>query len=212
MQHVPHRQTIQVGDGPERRLTLREMFQHILDTLDRKRPGPDTVVQFDKAPYEAYWRQTYLSAFPRERRSGSAYVKRRLEQKGAQDIVLPAMEVPILCPATAHFEVESGFLVDDCCVRVARPPREYRPRKILGQKTRYRDRGERIFCHGTASEVHQFIQGQRGTPAHDPKALLPDSQQVALRRFATDVLGWPPETATSYAYRDPCLWRSAGEL
>ena len=216
MQDVPHRQTTQVGDGPERRFTPREHFQPVLDRLDRLdrlRAAPDATISFDPGSFEDYWRQSYLASYPRERRSDSAYVRRRQEQKGAQDIVLPAMGIPILCPATAHFEVEScSPFDDDCCVKVARPPREYRRRTVLGQKTHYRDPGEPIFCHGAHSEVNQFIQGQRGTPAREPRALLPDSHQVALRRFVTDVLGWPTERATSYADQDPCLWRPAGEL
>ena len=48
--HVPHGQTVRYGDGPERRLTVREMFTHVLERLGRL--GPDAVVTGDLAPFE----------------------------------------------------------------------------------------------------------------------------------------------------------------
>ena len=44
LRHVAHGQTVRSGDGPEHRLTVREMFRHVLDRL-----GPDATVTVDLA-------------------------------------------------------------------------------------------------------------------------------------------------------------------
>ena len=172
LRHVPHGQTVRSGDGPERRLTVREMFTHVLDHLDRL--GPDAVVRGDLLPFEEYWRQTMLSCFPPDKRYDSEYVKRRLQKKGAHLIVLPAVSVPVLCASGMHFKVETAVGVDDhCAVKVSIPPSIYRRKKVLGQMTRYREDGRIIFCYGSPAVVHSFIQGQRGGDAPDVPDILP---------------------------------------
>ena len=196
LRHVPHGQTVRSGDGPERRLTVREMFTHVLDHLDRL--GPDAVVRGNLLPFEEYWRQTMLSCFPPDKRYDSEYVKRRLQKKGAHLIVLPAVSVPVLCASGMHFKVETAVGVDDhCAVKVSIPPSIYRRKKVLGQMTRYREDGRIIFCYGSPAVVHSFIQGQRGGDAPD----VPD----ILRRYAVDVLGRPPETVEHYVSQDYCV-------
>ena len=87
LRDVPHGQTIRTGDGPERRLTMRETFAHILEYLDRI--DPDRIVSVDLAPFEEYWRQTVLSCFPPDKRHDSEgreappSKKRRLSDRAA---------------------------------------------------------------------------------------------------------------------------------
>ncbi len=190
LRHVAHGQTVRSGDGPEHRLTVREMFRHVLDPL-----GPDAIVTVDLAPFEDYWRQTMLSYFPPGMRYDSVYVNRRVQKKGAHLIVLPAVSVPVLCASGMHFEVETAIGVDEyCVVRVSTPPSMYRRKKVLGQMTRYREEGQIIFCYGDSASLHHFIQGQRGGD-------VPDLHDV-LRRYAVDVLGWAPETVEHYVSQD----------
>ena len=145
LRHVPHDQTVRYGNGPERRLTMREMFP--LERLDRL--GPDAVVTVDRAPFERYWRQTMLSCFPPEKRSDSDHVKRRLQKKGAHLIALPAVSVPVLCASGMHFKAEAVVGVDEyCVVKVSTLPVMYRRKKVLGKRTRYRQDGQIIFCYG----------------------------------------------------------------
>ncbi len=136
-----------------------------------------------------------LSCFPPEKRYDSDYVKRRLQKKSAHLIVLPAVSVPVLCASGMHFEVETAVGVDAyCVVKVSTPPSMYPRKKVLGQKTRYRQDGQIIFCSGDSAGLHRFIQGQRGG---DP----PDLHDT-LRRYAVDVLGWPAATAERCVSQD----------
>ena len=193
LRHVPHGQTVRYGDGPERRLTVREMFTHILEPLDRL--GPDAVVTVDLAPFKMYWRQTMLSCFPPEKRYDSDHVKRRLQKKGAHLIALPAVSVPVLCASGMHFKVEAAGGVDEyCVVEVSTLPSMYRRKKVLGQRTRYRQDGQIIFCYGDSTGVCRFIHGQRGG---DPLDL-----HDTLRCYCVDVLGWPAEKAERYVSQD----------
>ena len=193
LRDVPHGQTIRTGDGPERRLTMRETFAHILEYLDRI--DPDRIVSVDLAPFEEYWRQTVLSCFPPDKRHDSEDVKRRLRNKGDYLIVLPSVSIPVLCASMMHFDVESASGVDEYCdVKASMPPKVYRRKRVLGQKTRYRENGRIIFCYGDSDSVDHFIQGQRGGNA-------PDVHDV-FRRYAIDILGWPPATAERYASQD----------
>ena len=193
LRDVPHGQTVRTGDGPERRLTMRETFAPILEYFDRI--DPDSIVSVDLAPFEEYWRQTVLSCFPPDKRYDSEDVKRRLRKKGGYLIVLPSVSIPVLCASMMHFDVESASGVDEyCAVKASMPPTVYRRKKVLGQKTRYRENGRIIFCYGDSDSVNHFIQGQRGGNA-------PDVHDV-LRRYAIDILGWPPATAEHYASQD----------
>ena len=146
LRDVPHGQTVHTGDGPERRLTMRETFAHILEYLDRI--DPDRIVSVDLAPFEEYWRQTVPSCFPPDKRHDSEDVKRRLRKTGDYLIVLPSVSIPVLCASMTHFDVESASGVDEyCVVKTSMPPTVYRRKKVLGQKTRYRENGRIIFFH-----------------------------------------------------------------
>ena len=75
------------------------------------------------------------------------------------------------------------------------PPTVYRRKKVLGQKTRYREkRPDHLLDYGDSDSVNNFIQGQRGGNA-------PDVHDI-FRRYAVDILGWPHATAEHYASQD----------
>ena len=69
-----------------------------------------------------------------------------------------------------------------------------RRKKVLGQRTSYRQDGQIIFCYGDSTGVRRFIYGQRGG---DPRDL-----HDTLRCYCVDVLGWPAETAERYVSQD----------
>ena len=68
LRDVPHGQTVRTGDGPERRLTMRETFAHILEYLDRI--DPDSIVRVDHG--RARWRSSVAGSMRATRRIPSA--------------------------------------------------------------------------------------------------------------------------------------------
>ena len=180
LRHVPHGQTVRYGDGPERRLTMREMFT--LERLDRL--GPDAVVTVDLAPFEMYWRQTMLSCFPPEKRYDSDHVKRRLQKKGAHLIALPAVSVPVLCASGMHFKVKAAGGVDEyCVVEVSTLPVMYRRKEgARSEDPLSPGRPDHLLLRGFHRRVpfHSWPAWRRSAgPARHPPLLLCRCPQLA---------------------------------
>ncbi len=186
LQDQPHGNRTRQGTGPWRPLTFRDHMSGLLEPM--KQRGPDTFCEIDLDIYLKFWRDSILSNDPPETVPLAAG---RLAKKGRHLIVLPALGRPVFRDAGLHFEPDG--IVNDTdygIIRVCRPARGYRKRRVLGKRVRFHEYGEDVICYGLPSWLHRFIQDQRQEKPLDREAWLVS--------YLTDELGWPAEQVNHY--------------